>query len=180
LRFTRTQFARAAMVDEKWLENALRSIDRPLRYTDADARWLGLVHLLARDHGLAVPRAARLASEALAAPPSSRAVRVGDTRDGISALVIDVARYHSAFAAALSAAIHRAGPRRRGRPRRATARRDAIRAAEDHGVDVSLLRAALRRSPGERLAQLDANAQFLRALRPRDGSRVRHPVGPAA
>jgi hypothetical protein len=168
------------MLDEKWLENAARSIDRPPRYNESDARWLGLVHLLARDHGLPVPRAARFATAALAQPPASRAVRVDAASHGISALVIDVARYHSAFGAALSVAIHHGGPRRRGRPRRISGRHEAVRAARAHGVDLSLLHSALRRSPTERLAQLDANAQFLRTLRPQGGRRVRRRTEPAA
>jgi hypothetical protein len=127
---------------------------------------MGVVRLLARDFGIPVARAAELADEALRHSRESRAVCLM-AGDGAATLVIDLARYHSTFAAALSAAISHGGARRRGRPPSTRRRRrDPVGAAESYGVDLSLLREAIGRSPAERLARLDANAAFLNALRP--------------
>jgi hypothetical protein len=165
---TRSQFAAAVRADEKWVENIARALGRRLAYTPAEARWLGMVRLLARDLGVPVALAAELADDALRQPPETRALRLATSDDGAASLVIDLARYHSTFAAALSAALNHGGPRRRGRPApsRGARGRGAIARARVYGVDVSLLREALARSPAERLARLDANAAFLSALRP--------------
>jgi hypothetical protein len=168
LNLSRSQFATAVRADEKWVENTARSLGLRLTYTPAEGLRMGLVRLLARDYGIPVARAAELADEALQHPSETRAVSLAAAPESGVALVIDLARYHSTFAAALSAALHHGGPRRRGRQsfRKRGRGRDAVRAAEAHGVDVSLLREALERSPADRLARLDANAAFLRALRP--------------
>ena len=164
---TRSQFAAAVRADEKWVENTSRALGRRLAYTPDEARWMGVVRLLARDFGIPVARAGEIANEALRHAPETRALTLTASDDGAATLVMDLARYHSTFAAALSAALSHGGPRRRGRPlSRRPHRGGAVVAAESHGVDVSLLRAAMSQSPGERLARLDANAAFLRALKP--------------
>lgn len=165
---TRSQFAVTVRADEKWVENTARTLGRRLEYTRAEARWLGLVRLLARDLGIPLARASELADEALRQPPETRALPLAASDDGAASLVVDLARYHSTFAAALSAALNHGGPRRRGRPRpsRPPRGRESVDRARAYGVDVSLLREALGRSPAERLARLDANAAFLGALRP--------------
>ncbi|MGH7516114.1 MAG: hypothetical protein ACREOC_01410 [Gemmatimonadales bacterium] len=53
--------------------------------------------------------------------------------------------------------------RRRGRP--TMVRRDPIRAAEEYGFDLTLLAANPRRTPAERLRQLDAMADFRQRIR---------------
>ena len=165
---TRAQFAAAVRADEKWVENASRALGRRLTYTPDEAREMGVVRLLAAEFGTPVARAGELASEALRHPPDTRALTLATSLDGSATLTMDLARYHSAFAAALSAAITNGGARRRGRPpAKRPSRRGAVRVAVSHGVDVSLLREALHQSPAERLARLDANASFLHALRKR-------------
>jgi hypothetical protein len=166
---TRSQFATAVRADEKWVENTARTLGRRLEYTSAEARWMGMVRLLARDFGIPVARAAELAGVALRHAPETPAFPLAASDDGSATLVIDLARFYSTFAAALSAAINHGGPRRRGRPRPTTRARarDVIAAAQRYGVDVSLLREALERTPAERLARLDANSAFLRGLRRR-------------
>ena len=164
---TRTQFAAAVRADEKWVENTSRVLGRRLAYTLAEARWMGVIRLLTRDFGIPIVRAGALADEALRHAPETRALSLAVSDEGAATLVIDLARYHSTFAAALSAAFSHGGGRRRGRPPSGRVHRGgALVAAESHGVDVSLLRAAMAQSPAERLARLDANAGFLRALRP--------------
>lgn len=166
IRLSRAQFATVVQADEKWVENTARTLGHRLAYRPQEAQWMRLVRLLTRDLGLSVTHAAELANEALRQPPDTRAVSLVGSSDSPAALVLDLARFHSAFAAALSAEIHHGGPRRRGRPARKRARAyDAVAAAEAHGVDISLLRQALDRTPADRLARLDSNSQFLSGLR---------------
>jgi len=164
---TRAQFARAVGADEKWVENTARQLARPLACSVAEARWLGLVRLLVRDIDLPAARAAELATLALREPPESRAVVLPMTESAVG-VTIDLARYHSAFGASLSAALHIVQPRRRGRPAASSraAAGDPLAAAEAHGVDLSLLRESLRLTPAERLARLDEDAGFVEAIRP--------------
>ena len=165
---SRAQFAAAVRADEKWVENASRALGLRLAYTPDEAREMGVVRLLAADFGIPVARAGALAREALQHAPDTRALALTTSPDGAATLTIDLARYHSGFAAALSAAVTHAGGRRRGRPPAKRPKpRSPLGAARSHGVDVSLLREALRQTPAERLARLDANASFLDALRPR-------------
>jgi hypothetical protein len=167
MRLSRSQFAAAARADEKWVENAARMLGRPLRYSPDEARLFGLIRVLADAAGTPMPRAAEMAARALREPPDSRAVVVAVGGAGAAALVIDLARYHSTFAAALSAALHHGGPRRRGRPvaRVPRGRRQKLAMAESYGVDLTLLRGALARSPAERLSRLDENASFITTVR---------------
>ena len=164
---TRAQFAQAARAGEKWIENTARTTGRSLSYSPAEARWFGIVRVLTRDFGVSLRRASELADVALRSPPTARAVVLAESSDGTAALTIDLAREHSSASAALSAALQHGGPRRRGRrkvARRTTARK-AIAEAEHYGVDLTLLHSALERSPADRLARLDANAAFVRAVR---------------
>src|SRR5687768_777890 len=113
---TRSQFAAVTGADEKWVENTARTLGRRLEYTSAEARWFGMVRVFARDFGMSVVRAAELADEAFQHPVVTRELRLAASEGGAAALVVDLARYHSTFAAALSAALNHGGPRRRGRP----------------------------------------------------------------
>lgn len=144
-------------------------LGRQLAYTPQEARYFGIIRLLANQFGIPVARSAQLATDATQQPPDIRAHVLEGTADGSAALVLDLSRYHSGFVAALATALHRGGPRRAGRPvsvREPGGKHDPIGAAERHGVDISLLRQSLRQSPAERIARLDANAAFLRSLRP--------------
>ena len=162
---TRSQFAQAVRADEKWVENAARALGHQLQYSAEEARWLGLVHVLARDLGTSVQRAATLAKTALQFDPAIRALRLHLSEHGEATVSLDLARYHSAFAASLSTALNQGGPRRAGRPPHRDRRVDPLATAAEYGIDLSLLRSGLRRSPAERLARLDANATFLQSVR---------------
>ncbi len=162
---TRAQFAAAVRADEKWVENAGRLLERRFRRTREESRWLGLVSVLSREIGMTLDRAARLADEAIAHPYTEGTVVVGQSQGGVAAVSIDIGRYHSAWAAALSAAIENGGARRRGRPRSGLSK-EALERAADYGVDIDLLRAGLRMTVGERLQQLEENARFISAIRP--------------
>ena len=146
------------------------SLVHDLRWHDGvptTSRDAAFTFLAARDPATGFPRAAELATHALRHPPETRSLPLAVSDEGAATLVIDLARYHSIYAAALSTAINHGGPRRRGRrPPTSRARgRDPVAAAHAYGVDVSLLRAALARTLVERLARLDANAGFLSGLR---------------
>jgi hypothetical protein len=163
----RSQFAMAVLADDKWLENAARLLNKRLKYSAGEARWLGLVRVLNREVGLTLSRAAELADEALRHAPDEGRVLVGGMEGGRAAISVDMARFYSAYAAALSAALQLGGGRRRGRPRGAMKKKSpALARAAQYGVDIDLLREGLRLSSGERLQQLDDNAAFITAIRP--------------
>jgi hypothetical protein len=163
---TRSQFAMSVRASEKWIANAAATLPRRFAYTPADARWLGLVRVLAEELRLELSHAAALAEDALKHPPTSEGVTVGRAQGALAGITLDLSRYLSTFAAAHSAAIEAGGERRRGRPRPTLRKKAAVlERAANYGVDVDLLREGLKIPPGERLAQLDANAAFIGALR---------------
>ncbi len=169
---TRSQFALAVLADEKWVENSARLLGLRLRYTTAEALSLGLVRVLNQEVGLTLAKAADLAKEALEHAPATERAIVGRKEHGSAGVAVDLARYHSAHGAALSAAMELGGARRRGRPRRGGTTRavgDAIARAAEYGVDIDLLREGLRLSPRERLALANENAAFVNELRPSKG-----------
>ena len=162
----RSQFAMAVLADEKWVENAARLLNKRLKYSAGEARWLGLVRVLNREVGLTLSRAAQLADEALRHAPDEGRVLIGRTEGGRAAISVDMARFYSTYAAALSAALDLGAGRRRGRPRRASKKKSPLARAAEYGVDIDLLREGLRLSSGARLQQLDDNAAFITAIRP--------------
>jgi hypothetical protein len=163
---TRSQFALTVLADEKWVENAARILNMRLRYTADEARWVGLVRVLNQEVGLTLFRAASLADEAMKHPTSERTVVVGRSENESAAVSIDMARFYSTYAAALSAALDLGGARRRGRRSIRPAKKGALERAARYGVDTDLLRAGLHLSPRKRLEQLDENAAFIKAIRP--------------
>lgn len=156
----------AVLADEKWVENAARLLNRRLRYSAGEARWLGLVRVLNREVGLTLVRAAELTDEALRHAPDEGRVVVGGGQSRSAGVSIDMARFYSTYAAALSAALELGGGRRRGRPRGAIKQKSAVAEAAEYGVDIDLLREGLRLSPSERLQQLNENAAFISVIRP--------------
>jgi hypothetical protein len=161
---TARQTAAAAAADLKWLTNSASLLHRALRYTADQAKWWGLVRLLVEELGLSLKAAAETATTALRANHSSSPVRAKADASGSAALVVDLPLYESIFLGNLSRALVHETPRRRGRVRH-TAGRDAVRVARDYGIDISLVRSALQRTPAERLALLEANAAFVRGMR---------------
>ena len=162
---TRSQFAAAIQADEKWVENATHLLRRRFAYTAAEARWLSLVRVMVEDIGLTLARSAEVADEALRLDPREEKAIVA-ANDSSVGVAIDLARFHSTYAASLSAALDLGGPRRRGRPRaRVKQRARVLKRAEEYGLDLDLLREGLRMSPAQRLENLDENAAFIRAAR---------------
>jgi hypothetical protein len=120
---------------------------------------------LAQNIDMPVARAHEIAVDVLKRYDGSRRpVRV--TNDGgVVSAAVDVFRILAAVNTGLSRLRTTYAPRRRGRP--TTSRLDPRRRAEAYGLDLTLLESNLRRTPAERLRQLDAMADFVRDVRPR-------------
>ena len=158
---TAHQTAVAAGADLKWLTNSAALLRRPLRYDPHAAKWWGLVRVLVNALGLSLASAADIATTALGARARAT-VRAARAASDLASVVIDLPRYESIFLANLSRALVHETPRRRGRTR---APKSPVEAAREYGIDIGLMKSALERSPGERLAMLEANAAFARAIR---------------
>ena len=167
------EFAYVLDVDPKWVQNAGAALGSPLRYTLATAQCLAVARALSDALGMPLPRAYAEAAGMLRRYDGSRRPVPVSTGEGAVAATVDVYRILAAVSTGLSRLRTTYAPRRRGRPSRA--RRDPIRRAADYGLDLTLLAANLRRTPAERLRQLDAMAEFRRRVRRmRQGPPPRH------
>ena len=164
---TARQTAIAAAADLKWITNSAALLGRRLRYNPREAKWWGLVSLLANRLGLSLKAAADAATTALGARGSHVRVTAGADSSGSTSLVVDLHRYESIFLANLSRALVHEAPRRRGRPAQLAVRHAAVGSAQRYGVDLGLIRSALDRTPAERLALLEANVAFVRDMKRR-------------
>ena len=162
---TARQTAVAAGADLKWMVNSAALLGRRVRYDRQQAKWWGLVWLLTEQLGLSLRAAAAVATVALRGGSSSTQVIAGADPSGSASLIVDLARSESIFLATLSRALVHETPRRRGRPPRRGLKGDALTTARHYGVDLDLIRSAIRRTPGERLALLEENAEFVRNMR---------------
>jgi hypothetical protein len=149
-------------VPPKWIHNAALRLRRPIRHSVKEAIRLALARKIHDALGVPLSRAMHLASEAIQADLDAPFVVASD--DGMISLSIDVTRLLIAFNAKLAWMRNQDPLPKRGRPP-ATRPHDALAAAEAYGVDLSLVRANLRRSPAERLTALDENAAFIRNAR---------------
>lgn len=160
------QFALAVGADSKWVLNACRLLDREVAYDVADARRLGLVREIQASFGTPLDDADAMAARAL--EQGDEVAVACATPTGVLALVVDLPRYLSDFAGRLSRA-RGYTPKRRGRPSRPSSG-SAVERARRYGIDISLLRTQLRRSPEARLQGLDTHRAFvLDLLRARRG-----------
>ena len=159
---TRHQFAVATGGALKWVLNAAALLRRRIRYTHDDARLWGLVRVLTQSLGLPLKRAAEAATSSLR---DGEATPITDL-SGSAFIHVDFHRYQSVFLANLSRALVLETPRQRGRPPRRE-KGGAIAAADRYGVDIGLVKAALARTPAERLEMLESNARMIRAMRNR-------------
>jgi hypothetical protein len=164
---TARQTAAAAAADLKWIVNSAALLGRRIRYNRQEAKWWGLVWLLTEQLGLSLKSAAAASTVALSGGDSSTQVTAGDDPSGSVSLIVDLGRYESIFLANLSRALVTETPRRRGRPPRRGIKSDALTTAQDYGVDLGLVRSAIRRTPAERLELLEKNAAFVRDMRRR-------------
>ena len=164
---TARQTAVAANANLKWIFNSAALLGRRVRYDRQQAKWWGLVWLLTEQLGLSLKAAAAVATVALRGGNSSTQVTAGADPSGSASLIVDLARYESFFLANLSRALVHETPRRRGRPPRRGLKSDALTTARQYGIDLGLIRSAIRRTPAERLALLETNAAFVRDMRRR-------------
>ena len=118
--------------------------------------------MLVEELGLTLKAAAAAATAALATAGKGK-TRTPDDDASPVRIDVDLPRYHSIFLANLSRAMNHETPRRRGRVKQRTS--GAIARARDYGIDIGLLQTALERTPAERLALLERNVEFLRAVR---------------
>jgi len=164
---TARQTAVAAGAELKWMVNSAALLGRPIRYNRQHAKWWGLVWLLTKQLGLSLSAAAAMATVALRGASSSARVTAGADPSGSASLIVDLARYESIFLGNLSRALVHETPLRRGRPAQRGMKGDALTTAEHYGVDLGLIRSAIARTPAERLALLEKNAEFVREMRKR-------------
>jgi hypothetical protein len=162
---TARQFAVASAADIKWIMNSAALLRRPLRYNDHEARWWGFVRLLTEAIELPLKTAAAAATALLGVTRSSMPVIIGSDPSHSASIVVDLARYESIFLGNLSRARVHETPKRKGRPPRLAAGRQALSSANLYGIDLGLIQSALTRTPAERLAMLEANSLFLREMR---------------
>ncbi len=160
---TMGQLATAAGAEVKWILNSAALLRRRVRHTPADAKWWGLLRLLAESLKLPLQISADAATTALRGAFAGELSVLADP-SGSASLKIDLGRYQSMFLGNLSRALVLETPKRRGRPPR-TPGSKAVDSAVRYGVDLGLVRAALKRTPAERLRMLEANAEFLRSMR---------------
>ncbi len=161
------EFSRVLGARPKWVLNTLKALNADGCYTLELARQLTVARAV--HEATAVPMTGSLAYARLAlrSPGSvDSPVVVHLNADADVALTVNVYRLLSSFYVRLAELRESFAPRARGRPR---ARRvNAQRAAEEWGLDLSLIRDNLRKSPTERLRQLDAMGQFSRGVRRAD------------
>lgn len=161
------ELATTAGVPTKWVLNGRAVWGGPRAYSMALARRLAITHELQKALHIPLPLAFDMGAAALAAQPTAGLTHV-PVREGFDVMVaLDVARLLAAVEARAAAWREGYGPRAAGRPptMRRPRRAAALERARDWGLDLSLLQANLRRTPEQRLRQLDAMVAFRRQVR---------------
>lgn len=152
-------FSRAVGASPRWVQNAFQALDLKPAYTELLARQLALARLLKETCGLPLRRGFPLATDALREWPSSRIWEVTEPMRA-TGIVVDLEQFLTDFAARLSLARCWYAEKRRGRPRKT--RRRGLALASWYGVDSTLLRENLKRTPAERLDRLEQAATFFK------------------
>jgi len=155
------EFATAVGAPKRWVQNAFQALGLRAAYTEPLARRLAFARAVKEACGMPLRRAFPLAEEALARWPASKAWELRGPGDTVL-VVIDLERFLSTYAVRLSLSRTFYAEKRRGRPRKRKLRGLAL--ARWYGVDVSLLVESLRRTPEERLRQLDQAVEELRSM----------------
>ena len=163
LYMTPAQFAVAAGANSKWLINSRALLGRRARYTAAEAFWWGLVRILNQAFEVPLHPAATAATRALAHGKDATWVNVQRDVSASASIIVNLARYRAVFLANLSRALLMETPKRRGRPRPRSL--NPIRDAAEYGLDIGLIRSAMRKTPAERLELLEANLAFLKSIK---------------
>ncbi len=166
-------FAILVGAEPKWVLNTMAALPPSVRrrYTLPMARRLAVTRAIAHGSGIPIPRAYRLAGDAIRDHERGELVTTLPLApDRLATMRIEVGRILAAVSVRLSFLKTTFEPARRGRKPART--RDALGAAAAYGVDLSLLRENLARTPAERLRRLDAMGAFR--------SRVRRVAEPSA
>ena len=169
---TLAEYSRLVGASPKWVLNTLKSLGAERRYSVDMARRLMLARVLHAEAGIPMSKAMELARRLLRAPysvTSSVAVRL--SADGDVVLTVDVYRLLSSFHVRLAEVRESYAPRARGRPR--TRPSTAVTTALEWGLDLSLIHDNLRKSPTQRIRELDAMNHFSRGVS-RSTGRPRH------
>ncbi len=160
------EFSYLVDVEPKWVLNALPALGHHHRYSIEFARQLAATRAIAQATGAPIVHAFRLAERALR---ESGEAPVTIPSDAEASVWIDLPRILSSFNIRLSALRTTFAPRQRGR-RRARSR-DPLEVARKYGLDVTLLADNARKTPEERLRQLDAMVNFARRVKRTASSR---------
>lgn len=155
---TLADLAHLVDVRAKLVLNALAVLGRPAKYSIALARRLTVAIVIQQASGSSLAVAFAQAEQALRSYQGDDAPVVVQTGGCDVALLVDVHRILSSFNARLSTLKTSVEPRQRGRVR--TRRRDALRAAEEWGIDLTLIADNMGRTVEQRVRQLDAMAAF--------------------
>jgi hypothetical protein len=158
------ELAYLADAPPKWVLNTCAAVAQGEAYSLELARRLHVARGLQRALALPIANAYALAGEV------ERAIEAGEVTftppphaaAPFLSLQFDLVRLASSFAVRRAALRTTIAPRTRGRPSRSAS--SPLAAAEAWGLDLSLLRANLRRTPAQRLRQLDAMVDFRRRV----------------
>ncbi len=152
-------FARLLGVSPKWVLNTLRALSLTPPYTLALAHRLAVTRAVHEGTGMPLLAAYPLAGRALDGWNGESACLLLPLTDDIS-LTIDVYRLRVSLSVRLAEVRESYAPMVRGRPQ--VQRMNALDAATAWGLDLTLLRDNVARTPYERLQQLDAMLAFAR------------------
>lgn len=158
------EFARLLDTSPKWVLNTMHSLSLRLRYGETLAMQLIVMNAIHDGFGTPMPRAFALAQLALRQWDGSTTplfLRSG-VHDDV-ALTIDMYRLICSYQMRLATLRESYAPLVRGRPK--TRKVDALAVAADWGLDLSLIRDNLRKSPLERIRQLDAMHRYATGVR---------------
>jgi hypothetical protein len=153
------ELAHLVAAEPKWVLNALAALGGHPRYSLALARRLMVARSINEATGAPVAHAFRLAGRALREGAQSPVVIPHGKEAGVW---IDLPRILSSFNVRLSVLRTTFAPRQRGR--RPSRRRDPLTAASDYGLDLTLLADNARKTPEQRLRQLDSMVKFARRV----------------
>lgn len=156
------EFAQLLDVEPKWVLNTMTALRRPRRYTAELAMRLAITLAIHEATGVPLVRAFALAEKALRGYQGGAAPVVTPTIHSDVGLVIDIRRVLSSFNARLSVLRTTFAPRQRGRP--SARRRKPLATASDWGIDLTLVADNLRKTPEQRLRQLDSMVAFARGV----------------
>jgi hypothetical protein len=161
---TLAAFARLVGTTPKWVLNTLSTLGRRPRYSVDLARRLAVTREIHDGLGVPLSLALALAQQALRVSPAAGSpVTLYAQPDSSVALTIDLYRLLSTFNVRLAELRESYAPPALGRPR--TRSFDPLAAATEWGLDLSLIRDNMRKTPHQRLRQLDAMHAFAKNVR---------------